>query len=122
MSNNGAEREHAVVATIPVEPLIYMIRGQRVVLDCDLAELYGVPVKRLNEAVKRNGARFPEDFVFRLKEDEYKEWQCLRSQTATLKRGQHRKYMPYEFTEPKKIGFHVRESRAVYGCKRGESQ
>ena len=60
---------------------IYIIRGLKVMLDKDLAEMYGVEVKRLNEAVKRNVARFPEDFMFRLNEDEKK---FLRSQFATL--------------------------------------
>lgn len=67
-------------------------------LDADLAELYGVPTKRLNEAVHRNTARFPEDFMFQLSREEA---DSLRSQIATLKpgRGQHRKFLPYAFTE-----------------------
>ena len=60
---------------------IYEVRGLRVMLDRDLAELYNVETKRLNEAVKRNIERFPEDFMFRL---ETEEWDCLRSQIATL--------------------------------------
>ena len=65
-------------------------------LDRDLATLYGVETKRLNEQVRRNIKRFPEDFMFQLTKDE-----CLRSQIATLNegRGQHLKYMPYVFTE-----------------------
>ena len=59
---------------------IYVIRGQKVMLDRDLAEMYGVEVKRLNEAVKRNASRFPEDFMFQLSKDEY---DSLRSQIAT---------------------------------------
>ena len=54
----------------PIEPLILMLRDQRVILDSDLAKIYGVATKRLNEQVKRNGDRFPEDFMFRLTEDE----------------------------------------------------
>ena len=79
-----------------IEPLIKVIRGQQVMLDRDLAALYGVETKRLNEQVKRNIKRFPEDFMFQLTKDE-----CLRSQIATLneERGQHLKYMPYVFTE-----------------------
>ena len=79
-----------------IEPLIKIIRGQQVMLDHDLATLYGVETKRLNEQVKRNIKRFPEDFMFQLTKDE-----CLRSQIATLNegRGQHLKYMPYVFTE-----------------------
>ena len=67
-------------------------------LDADLAELYGVPTKRLNEAVHRNAERFPEDFMFQLSREEA---ESLRSQIATLKtgRGQHRKFLPYAFTE-----------------------
>jgi hypothetical protein len=67
-----------------------------VILDSDLAALCGVTVKRLNEQVRRNPDRFPEPFVFRLTDTE---WGSLRSQNATLKRGQHRKYLPLAFTE-----------------------
>ena len=76
---------------------IFEIRGQRVMLDEDLAALYGVETKALVRATKRNHARF-EDFVFQLSADE---WESLRSQFGTLKsgRGQHRKYSPYAFTE-----------------------
>lgn len=69
---------------------------RRSVLDTDLAALYGVTVKRLNEQVKRNRKRFPEDFCFQLT---LAEAQRSRSQFATLKRGQNIKYMPYAFTE-----------------------
>ena len=65
-----------------IEPLIKIIRGQQVMLDRDLAALYGVETKRLNEQVKRNIKRFPEDFMFQLTKDE-----CLRSQIATLNEG-----------------------------------
>ena len=79
-----------------IEHLIRVIRGQQVMLDRDLAMLYGIETKRLNEQVKRNIKRFPEDFMFQLTKDG-----CLRSQIATLNdgRGQHLKYMPYAFTE-----------------------
>ena len=79
-----------------IEPLIKVIRGQQVMLDKDLAMLYGVEVKVLNQAVKRNVERFPNDFRFQLTKEE-----CLRSQIVTLngKQGQHLKYMPYAFTE-----------------------
>jgi hypothetical protein len=78
--------------------LIFTVRGQRVILDSALAHLYGVPTKRLNEQVRRNPDRFPMDFAFLLSQDE---WESLRSQIATLKnrRGQHRKFLPYAFTE-----------------------
>ena len=77
---------------------ILNIRGQKVMLDSDLAELYGVATKRLNEQVRRNSERFPEDFMFQLNAEESG---ALRSQIATLNagRGQHRKYLPYAFTE-----------------------
>ena len=80
-----------------IQSLIYEIRGQKVMLDSDLAKLYGVEAKRLNEAVKRNNVRFPADFMFQLTEDE---WRLLRSQIATSKnfRG-GRRYSPYVFTE-----------------------
>ena len=77
---------------------IFTVRGRRVILDSDLAELYAVPTKRLNEQVRRNPERFPEDFAFPLSPDE---WESLRLQIATLnnRRGQHRKFVPYAFTE-----------------------
>lgn len=77
---------------------IFIVRGQKVILDADLAALYEVPTKRFNEAVKRNLAKFPADFMFALTDAE---WEALRSQFATLEtgRGQHRKYLPYVFTE-----------------------
>ena len=86
------------VLTEHVERNILLIRGHRVMLDTDLAILYGVPTKRLNEQVRRNKKRFPSDFMFQLTPEEVER---LRSQIATLKpgRGQHRKYSPYAFTE-----------------------
>jgi hypothetical protein len=86
---------------VPIERIenrILVLRGRRVLLDADLAALYGVTTKRFNEQVRRNAGRFPEDFLFRLSA---KEWNSLRSQFATLKvgRGQHRKYLPLAFTE-----------------------
>jgi phage regulator Rha-like protein len=84
--------------TDDIGPLIRTIRGQKVILDSDLARIYGVPTKRLNEQVRRNIKRFPSDFMFQLT---VKEADSLRSQIATLKtgRGQHRKFLPYAFTE-----------------------
>ena len=94
-----------------VERLIITIRGQRVILDADLAALYGVTTKRLNEQFRRNRKRFPDDFAFQLTTAELTDIQSqiaansaiesLRSQIATLKlgRGEHRKYRPYAFTE-----------------------
>jgi flagellar capping protein FliD len=77
---------------------IYFIRGHRVMLDSDLAELYEVDTKNLNKAVSRNTDRFPDDFMFQLTEKEY---ESLRLQIGTLDkgRGKHRKYLPYMFTE-----------------------
>jgi phage regulator Rha-like protein len=75
---------------------IYSLRGEKVMLDSDLAALYGVTTKVLNQAVKRNATRFPADFMIQLSADEIG---LLRSQIVTLKRGQHRKYRPYAFTE-----------------------
>jgi phage regulator Rha-like protein len=80
-----------------VESRIMVLRAQRVILDSDLAELYEVPVKRLNEQVKRNRERFPRDFMFQLSEEEDK---ALRSLTATSAAGRGgRRYLPYAFTE-----------------------
>lgn len=88
-------------APAPIEQVarsIVILRSKRLLLDVDLADLYGVPVKVLNQAVKRNRERFPEDFMIQLT---CSEWAPLRSQFVTLKvtRGQHRKYLPYAFTE-----------------------
>lgn len=94
MTNNPIR--HAAVA---IPQRIVTIRGQKVILDTDLAALYGVPVKRLNEQVKRNASRFPEDFMLRLTVAEAASARALRSQIATLKQGGHRKYLPYAFTE-----------------------
>ena len=78
--------------------LIRTIRSQKVILDTDLARIFGVPTFRFNEAVKRNRERFPTDFLFQLTAEEFK---SLTSQFAILKkgRGQHRKFLPYAFTE-----------------------
>jgi len=86
---------------IPLERIqgsIFPMRGERVMLDADLAMLYGVEIRVLVQAVKRNIERFPDDFMFQLTADEYA---FLRSQIVTLKagRGRHRKYMPYAFSE-----------------------
>ena len=79
-----------------IEQKIYLIRGRKVMLDKDLAALYGVPVKRLNEQVKRNKKRFPADFTFLLT---WSETTGLRSQIATLKDKDHAKYRLYAFTD-----------------------
>jgi len=80
-----------------IERRIYLIRGHKVMIDVDLAELYGVPTHRLNERVKRNRKRFPEDFMFQLTKVEA---EALRSQIAISKIGRGgRRYQPYVFTE-----------------------
>ena len=81
-----------------IERSILFLRGEKVILDSDLAVLYEVPTKRLNEQVKRNADRFPADFMFQLTTQEFN---SLRSQIATLDiaRGKHKKYLPYVFTE-----------------------
>lgn len=77
---------------------IYIIRGQKVMIDKDLAELYNVETRVFNQAVRRNNLRFPEDFCFQLTKDEY---ESLRSQIVILEtgRGKHSKFLPYAFTE-----------------------
>lgn len=75
---------------------IHLIREQKVMLDSDLAELYGVETKQLKRQVNRNIDRFPEDFMFELTKDE---WGILRSQFGTLRHGEHTKYLPMVFTE-----------------------
>lgn len=82
---------------VPVESRILILRHQRVILDSDLAELYGVPAKQLNQQTKRNRERFPSDFMFQLTP---KERDSLRSQIVTSKKGRGgRRYPPYAFTE-----------------------
>ena len=86
-----------LIAAERIESVIQIVRGQRVMLDSDLAELYGVPTKRLNEQVSRNAERFPDDFAFRLTEQEVVH---LRSQFATSNVGRGgRRYLPMVFTE-----------------------
>lgn len=88
--------DNEIITTENIRAKIYEIRGQKVMLDRDLAALYGVETKALNQAVKRNIGRFPSDFMFQLTKEE-----SLRSQIVTLKmeQGKHLKYMPYAFTE-----------------------
>mgnify|MGYP001412602540 CR=1 FL=1 len=82
----------------PTLPPIHNVRGEAVVLDADLAALYGVATGQFNRAIKRNASRFPTDFAFRLTPAE---WEALRCQLGILKagRGEHRKYLPLVFTE-----------------------
>lgn len=82
------------VSTEVIQSKIYILRNQKVILDKDLAEMYGVLTKNLNKAVSRNLDRFPSDFMFRLTKEE-----CSRFQFGTLNRGQNIKYLPHVFTE-----------------------
>ena len=82
-----------------IDDLITTIRGEKVILDSNLAAVYGVQTKVLNQAIKRNPLRFPSDFCFQLTEGETEVVQRLRSQVVTLKRGQNMKYRPHAFTE-----------------------
>jgi phage regulator Rha-like protein len=80
-----------------VDSIIHLLRGQRVIFDSDLAELYGVSVKHLNQQIKRNARRFPPDFLFQLTQAEYEN---LRSQSVTSSSGHGgRRYLPLAFTE-----------------------
>ena len=86
----------SILSNEAIATKIYFIRGERVLLDIDLAVLYKVETKSLKRAVRRNRKRFPKDFMFELCKDEY---DSLRIQIGTLKRGKHIKYLPYAFTE-----------------------
>lgn len=88
--------ENQIIPDEIIMSKIFYIREQKVMLDSDLAELYGVETKRLKEQVKRNINRFPEHFMFELSRQEN---ELLRSQNATLKKGEHSKYLPFVFTE-----------------------
>jgi ORF6N domain len=94
-----AKTQQAASGTVKhITRSILSLRGQRVLLDAELATLYGIATKVLLQAVRRNLQRFPEDFMIQLTTEE---WVALRSQIVTLEpgRGQHRKYLPYAFTE-----------------------
>jgi phage regulator Rha-like protein len=85
------------IPSVSIDSVIYLIRGERVILDADLARLYGISTKALNQAVKRNVDRFPPDFHFQLTP---KEWESLRSQIVTSKTGRGgRRSLPFAFTE-----------------------
>lgn len=94
-----SEKHEVMLAVERIEQRIVLIRSHKVLLDADLAALYGVPTKRLNEQIRRNRERFPTDFMFQVSADEF---EALRSQFATSKiapgRG-GRRYRPYAFTE-----------------------
>jgi phage regulator Rha-like protein len=86
-------------ATVRIETAIIVVRAQRVMLASDLARIYGVETRVLNQAVQRNIDKFPEDFMFRLTRREAEEIAASRSQSVILKRGQNVKYLPFAFTE-----------------------
>ncbi|MCI0357352.1 MAG: ORF6N domain-containing protein, partial [Planctomycetaceae bacterium] len=105
-----AKAKKSLITPDKIERLILLIRGEKVMLDFDLAQLYGVSTGALNQAVKRHRSRFPDDFMFQLTWKEVEVLQSLgadgdskptslRSQFVILKRGAHRKYRPYAFTE-----------------------
>jgi hypothetical protein len=85
--------------TVPIDRSIFVLRGARVILAADLAKISGVETRALNQAVKRNRERFPEDFTFRLTREETMALPHSRSQSVILKRGEIIKYLPYVFTE-----------------------
>lgn len=91
------DTKEVVVQESTIKNLIYVIRGQQVMLDSDLATLYQVETKVFNQAVKRNMERFPEEFCFQITKEDYS---SLRSQIVTSKGKGGRRYLPYVFTEP----------------------
>jgi hypothetical protein len=105
--------QSGIVTAERIESIILFIRGQKVILDRDLAELYGVTTGNLNKAVRRNLDRFPPDFMFQLKQEEY---ESLRFHFGILKRGQHSKYMARAFTEQgvAMLSSVLRSKRAVH--------
>ncbi|MBQ6328029.1 MAG: ORF6N domain-containing protein, partial [Kiritimatiellae bacterium] len=122
-----SQRSNEVVSEDAIKAMIMPVRGRQVMLNKDLAVLYGVEVKYLNRQVRRNIERFPPDFMFQLTKED-----CLRCQIGTLngKRGEHLKYMPYAFTEngvamlsgvlrsPTAIGINIRIMRAFVTMRR----
>ena len=109
MINDKARESQAIIPVELIERKIYLIRGHKVMLDSDLAQLYGVETRVLLQSVKRNISRFPEDFMFQLTKEEY---DSLRSQIVILKpgRGKHRKYLPDVFVFTKDRELALRES------------
>jgi len=92
-------RKHLPTAPIAIDELIVVVRGERVILASDLARIYGVETRTLNQAIKRNIEKFPADFMFQITKSEVDTLKSLRSQIVILKQGQHQKYLPYAFTE-----------------------
>jgi|TARA_B100000315_G_C14477937_1_gene541520 phage regulator Rha-like protein len=96
MSYKKKTKTSSLVTQEVIARKILLLRGKKVILDRDLAELYAVATGNLNKAVKRNINRFPADFMFQLSKDEY---DFLRFQIGILKRGRHSKYLPFAFTQ-----------------------
>lgn len=96
---NQEETEIILYENIDIKSLIYTIRGKQVMLDSDVAKLFEYATKDLNRNVKNNIERFPEYYCFQLTEEEYKSLRCKNSTLNKNRRGQHRKYLPYVFTE-----------------------
>ena len=96
MKSKTQKIDFQIIPAAIIERRIYLLRGQKVMLDYDLAGLYRAETKQLKRAVKRNISRFPADFFFELTKNEY---EILRCQFGTLRHGQHPKYLPYAFTE-----------------------
>ena len=90
------KRSQTELGIVPVEQFIRLVRGQRVILDSDLARIYGVPTRQINQSVKRNPDRFPKDFAFQLK---HQEVASLRSQIVTSNGRGGRRFIPIAFTE-----------------------
>lgn len=109
----------ALMLAPDIAGLIHLIREQRAILDANLASLYGVSTKALNQAVKRNRERFPQEFMFQLSWDEVSRLNSLRSQNVTLKRGTHLKYRPYAFRTDRKQSL-VPQTRGFSGPIRAE--
>lgn len=95
MREKGGDKMDKLIPIERIESKIYLIRSQKVMIDSDLAQLYGIRTKNLNKAISRNPGRFPEDFMFQLSVQEHEN---LRFQIGTSKRG-GRRYLPYAFTE-----------------------
>ena len=94
---NPKSENRIVISSRQIEGCIFLIRGEKVILDSDLADLYGVETKALKRAVRRNRARFPEDFMFQLNNQEVIRLRCQNGTSKTGRGGS--RYLPYAFTE-----------------------
>jgi hypothetical protein len=105
----GLMKRDDIIPQEVIENKILFIRNKRVMIDKDLARLYGVETRTLNQAVRRNISRFPEDFTFQLTKDETD--RLLRSQIVILKRGQHYKYLPHAFIYGKRCSYVIQRAQ-----------